>query len=108
MLDRHRDTLMRLRYETVAIIHHSGRAKSGNLDSGHYTAYIKIREAWVKCNDNTISPCDTSMVGNSSAYLVLCRRATPEVDDNNTYIRAPGGENEDAAGGEAAGGDSTW
>ena len=69
----------------------------------------------MKCNDRAITPTNADRVGSSSAYLILCRQVTPEMDHNNNEVAQedmPGGnllvpheEYEEDAGGEAAGGD---
>ena len=54
------------RYTLVATINHSG-----NLNAGHYWAFIKKGDSWLKCNDSSVLAVKPSFLNNSSAYLLF-------------------------------------
>ena len=61
-------------YHIIATVEHIGRSPTG----GHYVAYIKHHNGWLKCNDKELSyPNDNDPIRN--AYLVVLQ--TNEVDD---------------------------
>ena len=54
------------RYKLMATINHSG-----NLDAGHYWAFIKKGNLWLKCNDSSVLSVKSSVLNNSSVYLLF-------------------------------------
>ena len=71
-------------YETLATIHHSGMRSSGDQESGHYTAYVRNKGVWWKCNDTEVTKSNARSAGGGSAYLVLCKQTAPQAEFNNS------------------------
>ena len=44
-------------YDLISVVTHKGPA-----GSGHYTAYVKLRDQWYHCNDSTIKPLRKSEI----------------------------------------------
>jgi len=57
---------LRFVYSLYAVVMHSG-----NLQGGHYTAFVKKSGEWFSCNDHTIKKIAKSEVLNSQAYLLF-------------------------------------
>ena len=51
-------------YSLVATINHSG-----NLNAGHYWAFVKDSDAWLECNDSSVLKVKSSALNNN---LLLC------------------------------------
>lgn len=52
-------------FEVFAVVTHSGM-----LESGHYVAYLRLRNQWYKCDDAWITEVDEGIVRASQCYLV--------------------------------------
>jgi len=57
------------KYNLYGVTNHSG-----NLTSGHYTAYIADRDGWKSCDDSSIRPVDEKQVVNQRAYVLFYKR----------------------------------
>merc|ERR1712110_1097716 len=57
---------LRFVYSLYAVVMHSG-----NLQGGHYTAFVKKSGEWFSCNDHTIKKISKSEVLGSQAYLLF-------------------------------------
>ncbi|KAJ7255432.1 hypothetical protein B0H12DRAFT_532300 [Mycena haematopus] len=57
------------KYNLYGVTNHSG-----NLTSGHYTAYIADRDGWKSCDDSSIRQVDEKQVVNQRAYLLFYKR----------------------------------
>ena len=44
---------------------------TGNLDSGHYTAHVKVRDMWYKCNDSAVTKVKSFKDVSKEAYLLF-------------------------------------
>ena len=55
-------------YSVVATIEHIG----DTIQSGHYVAYVKRGEHWLKCNDRTITVAD-EIQATSQSYVMILR-----------------------------------
>ncbi|KAK8916384.1 Ubiquitin carboxyl-terminal hydrolase 22 [Platanthera zijinensis] len=66
--DRDSDVDMELasEFEIFAVITHSG-----NLDSGHYTTYLRQNNQWYKCDDSWITRVSENTVRASQAYMLF-------------------------------------
>lgn len=55
-------------YELIGCIH-----QSGNLNSGHYTSYIKNNNKWFSCNDSNINEINSKKILDiaGKSYLIL-------------------------------------
>ncbi len=65
-----------LKYELAAVIEHSG-----SLQSGHYTAYKKLKwgeggkiTKWVYTSDESVHYCTTAQVAAAEAYMLFYER----------------------------------
>ncbi|KAJ7931675.1 cysteine proteinase [Mycena leptocephala] len=67
--DDPRSQLPPYRYNLYGVTNHSG-----NLTSGHYTAYIADRDGWKSCDDSSIRPVDEKQVVNQRAYVLFYKR----------------------------------
>lgn len=68
--DDPRTQLPPFRYNLYGVTNHSG-----NLTSGHYTAYIADRDGWKSCDDSSIRPVDEKQVANNQrAYVLFYKR----------------------------------
>ncbi|KAJ7504212.1 ubiquitin carboxyl-terminal hydrolase 4 [Mycena galericulata] len=67
--DDPRTQLPPYRYNLYGVTNHSG-----NLTSGHYTAYIADRDGWKSCDDSSIRPVDEKQVVNQRAYVLFYKR----------------------------------
>lgn len=56
-------------YELFAVIVHSG-----NLDSGHYFAYVRSQNAWFRCDDSRVTRAEPVQVAAAQAYLLFYHR----------------------------------
>lgn len=56
------------RYELKSFIVHSG----ASLGSGHYIAYRKVEDQWVKCNDGQISYLNQEEISQALKYCYIC------------------------------------
>ena len=56
------------KFKLVATINHSG-----NLNNGHYWAYIEDQasSSWLHCNDRAVTQCNSNVLNNDSSYLLL-------------------------------------
>ena len=54
------------RYALIATINHSG-----NLNAGHYWAFIKKKNMWFQCNDSSVLKVKPSALNNESSYLLF-------------------------------------
>ena len=52
-------------YELVAVVAHSGQ-----LEGGHYVAYVQLAGRWYKCDDSWIARVHESAVRTCEAYLL--------------------------------------
>ncbi|KAJ7625489.1 ubiquitin carboxyl-terminal hydrolase 4 [Roridomyces roridus] len=57
------------KYNLYGVTNHSG-----NLTSGHYTAFIADRDGWKSCDDSSIRPVDEKQVVNQRAYVLFYKR----------------------------------
>ncbi|KAJ7251294.1 ubiquitin carboxyl-terminal hydrolase 4 [Mycena rebaudengoi] len=57
------------KYNLYGVTNHSG-----NLTSGHYTAFIADRDGWKSCDDSSIRPVDEKQVVNQKAYVLFYKR----------------------------------
>ena len=58
------------RYSLVATINHSG-----SLASGHYWAFIKLKDSgWYSCNDKSVVPVNEKAINNKSVYVLFFER----------------------------------
>ncbi|KAJ7066422.1 ubiquitin carboxyl-terminal hydrolase 4 [Mycena amicta] len=57
------------RYNLYGVTNHTG-----NLSSGHYTAFIADRDGWKSCDDSSIRPVDEKQVVNQRAYVLFYKR----------------------------------
>ncbi|KAF7308949.1 Ubiquitin carboxyl-terminal hydrolase 4 [Mycena kentingensis (nom. inval.)] len=57
------------RYNLYGVTNHTG-----NLTSGHYTAFIADRDGWKSCDDSSIRPVDEKQVVNQRAYVLFYKR----------------------------------
>nr|GAT54986.1 ubiquitin carboxyl-terminal hydrolase 4 [Mycena chlorophos] len=57
------------RYNLYGVTNHTG-----NLSSGHYTAFIQDRDGWKSCDDSSIRPVDEKQVVNQRAYVLFYKR----------------------------------
>ena len=63
-------------YEVVGVVEHIGRSMNG----GHYVAYVKKNNQWLRCDDERIIALNTNTNDPTrNAYLVVLQ--TSEVDD---------------------------
>ena len=53
-------------YSLIATINHSG-----TFNAGHYWAFIKERDSWLKCNDSSVLKVHSSNLNNSSCYVLF-------------------------------------
>ena len=53
-------------YSLVATINHSG-----NLNAGHYWAFVKDSDAWLECNDSSVLKVKSSALNNTSCYVLF-------------------------------------
>ncbi|KAJ7140302.1 ubiquitin carboxyl-terminal hydrolase 4 [Mycena crocata] len=67
--DDPRSQLPPYKYNLYGVTNHSG-----NLTSGHYTAYIADRDGWKSCDDSSIRPVDDKQVVNQRAYVLFYKR----------------------------------
>ncbi|KAJ7656258.1 ubiquitin carboxyl-terminal hydrolase 4 [Mycena polygramma] len=67
--DDPRSQLPPYKYNLYGVTNHSG-----NLTSGHYTAYIADRDGWKSCDDSSIRPVDEKQVVNQRAYVLFYKR----------------------------------
>ncbi|KAF7309945.1 Ubiquitin carboxyl-terminal hydrolase 4 [Mycena indigotica] len=58
------------RYDLYGVTNHTG-----NLSSGHYTAFIMDRDGWKSCDDSSIRPVDEKQVVNQKAYVLFYKRS---------------------------------
>ncbi|KAJ6488088.1 ubiquitin carboxyl-terminal hydrolase 4 [Mycena vulgaris] len=69
-LDDPRTQLPPYKYNLYGVTNHSG-----NLTSGHYTAYIADRDGWKSCDDSSIRPVEEKQVANNQrAYVLFYKR----------------------------------
>lgn len=54
------------KYELFAVVNHMG-----NLQSGHYTSFIRQTSSWFRCDDSLITKASIEQVLNSEAYLLF-------------------------------------
>ncbi|PIA45984.1 hypothetical protein AQUCO_01600327v1, partial [Aquilegia coerulea] len=52
-------------FEVFAVVTHSG-----NLESGHYVTYLRLRNQWYRCDDAWITQVSDSVVRASQGYLL--------------------------------------
>ncbi|CAK5267757.1 unnamed protein product [Mycena citricolor] len=57
------------KYNLYAVTNHTG-----NLTSGHYTAFIADRDGWKSCDDSSIRSVDEKQVVNQRAYVLFYKR----------------------------------
>ncbi|KAJ7696472.1 hypothetical protein B0H17DRAFT_399696 [Mycena rosella] len=68
--DDPRTQLPPYKYNLYGVTNHSG-----NLTSGHYTAYIADRDGWKSCDDSSIRPVEEKQVANNQrAYVLFYKR----------------------------------
>ncbi|KAJ7019793.1 ubiquitin carboxyl-terminal hydrolase 4 [Mycena alexandri] len=67
--DDPRSQLPPYKYNLYGVTNHSG-----NLTSGHYTAYVADRDGWKSCDDSSIRPVDEKQVVNQRAYVLFYKR----------------------------------
>ncbi|KAK7056503.1 ubiquitin-specific protease doa4 [Paramarasmius palmivorus] len=60
------------RYDLYGVTNHTG-----NLSSGHYTAYIASGGGWKYCDDSTIKDVDYKQVVSQKAYVLFYKRTRP-------------------------------
>ncbi|KAL5699062.1 ubiquitinyl hydrolase 1 [Ranunculus cassubicifolius] len=74
------ETEVSTEFEVYAVVTHSG-----NLESGHYVTYLRLRNQWYKCDDAWITQVSDSVVRASQVYLLyylqktLCHKATEDL-----------------------------
>lgn len=67
-------------FEVLAVVTHSG-----NLESGHYVTYLRLREQWYKCDDAWITQVSDHVVRAAQGYLLyyvqkaLCHKASEDL-----------------------------
>ncbi|KAF9614335.1 hypothetical protein IFM89_018088 [Coptis chinensis] len=59
-------------FEVFAVVTHSG-----NLESGHYVTYLRLRNQWYKCDDAWITQVSDGVVRASQGYLLYYVQKTP-------------------------------
>jgi ubiquitin carboxyl-terminal hydrolase 4/11 len=61
-------------YDLYAVSNHSG-----GMGGGHYTAYVRnnATNQWYNCNDSSVSPCSTSSIVSTRAYLLFYEAREP-------------------------------
>ena len=69
-LSENEEVTFKPEYELVASINHSG-----NLNAGHYWAYIKDCNIWYSCDDKSVKVVDRSVLNNASSYVLFYKRA---------------------------------
>ncbi|KAK7025134.1 ubiquitin carboxyl-terminal hydrolase 4 [Favolaschia claudopus] len=60
------------RYNLYGVTMHSG-----NLTSGHYTAFVADRAGWKSCDDSSVRPVDEKAVVSQRAYVLFYKRTKP-------------------------------
>ena len=67
-------------YDLYGVVNHFG-----SLEFGHYIAYIKKNDKWIKCNDSEVTIIDEKQVMNSNAYILfyICK----EQPSQNDYFK---------------------
>ena len=68
-LSENEEVTFKPEYELVASINHSG-----NLNAGHYWAYIKDCNIWYSCDDKSVKVVDRSVLNNASSYVLFYKR----------------------------------
>lgn len=74
------ETNVSTEFEVLAVVAHSG-----NLESGHYVTYLRLREQWYKCDDAWITKVSDHVVRAAQGYLLyyvqktLCHKPSEDL-----------------------------
>lgn len=62
------------KYELFAVVNHMG-----NLQSGHYTSFIRQTGSWFRCDDSLITKASIDQVLSSEAYLLFYHKKSVRI-----------------------------